>query len=72
MAIVEVRIDRSKPLREDSATGHNRWHTDLPAIARVRPGDELILETRDALDGQIGPRRRSRRSPPWTVTSFIR
>jgi formamidase len=55
MATVEVRIDRSKPLREDPATGHNRWHPDLPAVARIRPGDELILETRDALDGQIGP-----------------
>ncbi len=53
MATVEVRIDRSKPLRDDPSTGHNRWHPDLPPIARCRPGDELILETRDALDGQI-------------------
>jgi len=55
MATVEVRIDRGKPLRDDPSTGHNRWHADLPPVARCRPGDELILETRDALDGQIGP-----------------
>ncbi len=54
MATVEVQIDRSKPLRDAPSTGHNRWHPDLPPIARCRPGDELILETRDALDGQIG------------------
>ena len=49
MSTVEVRIDRSKPLLEDPATGHNRWHPDIPPIARCRPDDELILETRDAL-----------------------
>jgi formamidase len=54
MAIHEIRIDRSKTLLEEPGTGHNRWHPDIPPIVRCEPGDEVILETRDALDGQIG------------------
>lgn len=51
----EVRIDASKPLKAEPHTGHNRWHPDIPPILRVDPGDEVILETRDALDGQLTP-----------------
>jgi formamidase len=51
----EVRIDRSKPLAEEPETGHNRWHEAIPPILRVRPGDRVVLETRDAIDGQITP-----------------
>jgi formamidase len=54
MAVHEVRIDRSKTLLEQPATGHNRWHPDIPPIVRCRPGDEVVLETRDAFDGQMG------------------
>lgn len=55
MAVHEVRIDRSKTLLEEPATGHNRWHPDIPPIVACEPGDEVILETRDAFDGQMGP-----------------
>jgi formamidase len=55
MAVHEIRIDRSKTLLDEPATGHNRWHPDIPPIVRCEPGDEVVLETRDALDGQIGP-----------------
>lgn len=55
MSTVEIRIDPRRPLREDAGTGHNRWHPDLPPVARCRSGDEVLLETRDALDGQVGP-----------------
>jgi formamidase len=51
----EIRIDRSKTLLEQPATGHNRWHPDIPPLVRCRPGDEVVMETRDALDGQAGP-----------------
>ena len=51
----EVRIDAGKPLKAEPQTGHNRWHPDIPPILRVDPGDEVILETRDALDGQLTP-----------------
>lgn len=48
-----VRIDRTKTLAEEPSTGHNRWHEAIPPIVRVAPGDRVILETRDALDGQF-------------------
>lgn len=48
-----VQIDRSKPLRAEPSTGHNRWHPGIPPILRVDPGDTVVLETRDALDGQF-------------------
>src|SRR5438874_8790624 len=51
-----VRIDRTKRLREEPHTGHNRWHPDIAPIIEVDPGEELALETRDANDLQIGPR----------------
>src|SRR5918911_272887 len=50
-----VSIDRSKTLAQEPGTGHNRWHPAIPPIVRADPGDRVILETRDALDGQITP-----------------
>ena len=55
MTVHEIRIDKSKTLLEEPATGHNRWHPDIPPVVRCRPGDEVVMETRDALDGQAGP-----------------
>lgn len=51
----EIRIDRTKPLREEPHTGHNRWHPDIPPVLRVDLGDTVVLQTRDALDGAITP-----------------
>lgn len=53
MATHEIRIDARAPLRDEPETGHNRWHPDIEPRVRCEPGDEVILETRDALDGQI-------------------
>lgn len=50
-----VHIDRTKTLAEEPHTGHNRWHEAIPPILTVQPGDRIILETRDALDGQFSP-----------------
>jgi formamidase len=55
VATREIRIDRSKTLLEEPGTGHNRWHPDIPPVLRCEPGDEVVLETRDAFDGQMGP-----------------
>jgi formamidase len=55
MATQAIRIDRSKPLGEEPGTGHNRWHPDIPPVLRVDPGDTVVMETRDALDGAITP-----------------
>ncbi len=40
-------------MRIGHETGHNRWHPDLEPVAVVRAGEEITLETRDGLDGQL-------------------
>ena len=50
-----IRIDRAKRLAHESHLGHNRYHPDIAPIVEVGEGDEVALETRDALDGQLGP-----------------
>jgi formamidase len=50
-----IRIDRGKRLAAEPGTGHNRYHPGIPPIVEVGEGEEVALETRDALDGQIGP-----------------
>src|SRR5262245_58222327 len=55
MATHAIRIDRSRRLHEEPRTGHNRWHPDIPPVLRVDPGDTVVMETRDALDGAITP-----------------
>ena len=55
MTTREIRIDRGRALTDQTETGHNRWHPNIPPILECDPGDEVILETRDALDGQLTP-----------------
>jgi formamidase len=50
-----ITIDRNKRLREEPHTGHNRWHPDIAPLIEVDPGEEVVLETRDASDCQIKP-----------------
>jgi formamidase len=50
-----IRIDRHKPLAAEPHSGHNRYHPDIAPILEVAEGEEVILETRDGVDGQIGP-----------------
>jgi formamidase len=50
-----VEIDRSKRLKDQPTTGHNRFHPDVSPIVEAEPGEEVILQTRDASDGHVGP-----------------
>jgi formamidase len=50
-----VEIDRSKRLRDQPATGHNRFHPDIPPIVTADEGEDVVLATRDGVDGQLGP-----------------
>jgi formamidase len=52
---VQIRIHPALPLGQDKSTGHNRWHPDIRPVAHCRSGDVILMETRDAVDGQIGP-----------------
>ena len=48
-----IGIDRGRPLAEQPEIGHNRWHPDLEPVLTVAPGETLVMETKDAMDGQI-------------------
>src|SRR5437764_1611635 len=50
-----IRIDRQKPLAAEPHVGHNRYHPDIAPVVEIGEGEEIALETRDALDGQIKP-----------------
>src|SRR4030095_7784683 len=54
-AMKSVEIDRNKALRAQPSKGHNRLHPDLAPIIEVNEREEVILETLDATDGQLGP-----------------
>jgi formamidase len=48
-----VSIDRGKHLSDEPHTGHNRWHPDIAPVLEVEEGEEVALDTRDAVDGYL-------------------
>jgi formamidase len=50
-----IRIDRTKPLAQEPHSGHNRYHPDIAPVLEIGEGEEVVLETRDALDGALKP-----------------
>jgi formamidase len=53
----ELRLDKSKRLCEQSPNkGHNRWHPAIVPALRESPGDEALIATLNAIDGQITSR----------------
>ncbi|MBL8540844.1 MAG: acetamidase/formamidase family protein, partial [Betaproteobacteria bacterium] len=46
-------LDNSKKFTEQKLVGHNRWHPDIPAAARVKPGDVFRADCREWFDGAI-------------------
>lgn len=54
MAEQQIRVDPAKTLAGQPEIGHNRWHPDIPPVLSCRPGEEVVVETLDALDGQAG------------------
>jgi formamidase len=53
--MVHVALDPELTLREQPQMGHNRWHPDLAPVASVAPGEELLLDLRDSMDGEVKP-----------------
>jgi len=51
--IHEVRMDLSKPLSAQPDKGHNRWHPRIPPVISLDSGEEAVMETIDACDGQF-------------------
>ncbi|MFT4564425.1 MAG: formamidase [Gammaproteobacteria bacterium] len=50
-----IEIDRSKHLCDEPHLGHNRYHPDVEPVLEVREGEEVVIETRDSVDGQLPP-----------------
>ena len=50
-----IEIDRNKRLKEEPGKGHNRWHPDITPVLEADPGEEVLLEIRDASDQQVKP-----------------
>ena len=50
-----VKINYGVACAAEPSKGHNRWHCDIPPAVEAEPGEEVELETRDALDGQVTP-----------------
>src|SRR3979409_729840 len=47
-----IKVDLSQsPYKNDMI--HNRWHTDVPIVAWVKPGDDFIIQTYDWTGGFI-------------------
>jgi formamidase len=51
---IRIQIDRSTPLHEGAANGHNRWHPDIAPVASIEPGGVVTFEVRDSRDRLIG------------------
>ena len=49
----KILVDTARPVREQPDRCHNRWHPDIPPALHCAPGDEITMETRDAVDGQL-------------------
>ena len=50
-----IDLDYNQRCADEPEKGHNRWHPDIPPAVRVEPGEEVILQTRNAFDGGISP-----------------
>ena len=50
-----IEVDYSKRCADEPTKGHNRWHPDIPPAVEVDEGEEVVLQTRSALDGEANP-----------------
>ena len=50
-----IELDYTKRCADEPTKGHNRWHPDIPPAVEAEPGEEVVLQTRNAFDGQVTP-----------------
>jgi formamidase len=48
-----LTLNQSLRCADEPAKGHNRWHCKIVPAIEVDPGEDIELESRDALDGQV-------------------
>ena len=53
MPKVVFPLDSSKKFTDQKIVGHNRWHPDIPAQVKVKPGDSFRVDCREWFDGAI-------------------
>jgi len=54
--VKSIELDYSKRCADEPTKGHNRWHPDIPPAVEAAPGEEIVLQTRNALDGEVTPK----------------
>jgi formamidase len=52
---LHITVDRQRSIVVSPGNSHNRIWPDLAPIASVEAGEELVLELRDGMDGQLTP-----------------
>ena len=50
-----IELDYTKQCGDEPDKGHNRWHPDIPPAVAADPGEEVVMQTRNAFDMQINP-----------------
>ena len=50
-----IELDYTKQCADEPTKGHNRWHPDIPPALEAEPGEEVVLQTRNAMDGGLTP-----------------
>ena len=50
-----IELDYTKACGDEPTKGHNRWHPDIPPAVEAEPGEEVVMQTRNAFDGGITP-----------------
>ena len=50
-----IELDYTKRCADEPTKGHNRWHPDIPPALEAEPGEEVVMQTRHAFDGQFTP-----------------
>jgi formamidase len=50
-----IELDYTKRCSDEPTKGHNRWHPDILPVVEVALGEEVVLQTRNAFDGEVTP-----------------
>ena len=50
-----IELDYTRQCGDEPDKGHNRWHPDIPPAVTAAPGEEVVMQTRNAFDMQITP-----------------
>ena len=57
MPQVVFPLDSSKKFTDQKIVGHNRWHPDIPAQVKVKPGDSFRADVREWFEPRVDGRR---------------